>query len=330
MNIKELLQSLPTINKKRKYWLVRTSAGAHFDGFMAGNFIAIGYNQITFEDIKAGNLKDEAIGVGILTEKIKKIYKEEKRPKHTARQLLKFTYKIKKGDIVLIPSKNSDFISFGEIKETPAFNEFDNKFDCGYIKRKKVRWLHTITRNQLDPNLYKLMYSHHTISKANQYDIYIDKILNSFFIKEDKAHLILNVKTTEEIKARSLFALGDLALDLFDEFCKEEELELNSDNFEVKLAMQSPGFIELAGTDISGIIILGIIIVAVAGGGFKLKVGDKVKVSLKSDGIIEKIRKFLNTKNNIKTKKELLEEHIKNLQIEDPQELIDILKKLDK
>lgn len=329
MTVKEILERLPKVNEKRNYWLVRTEGGTLYESFMTGNFIAIGYDKISLEEISVVRTNDEA-GINILAEKIKSKYEDEKRAKHSARQLKKFTYEIKKNDIVLIPSQNSEEITFGQIEETSAFNNFDNKFNCPSIKRKKVRWLKTVSRKSLDPNLYKLMFSHHTISEANLYDRYIDKILNSFFIKNNQAHIVLDVQTTDDIKARSLFAMGDLALDVFDEFCKEEKLEYNSDNFEVKLAVQSPGFIELVGSQIGGIIIIGIILVGIAGGGFKFKYKKEVTTGIKTDGIIEKVRKFIQTNSNIKLKKELLEKHMDSLEIKDPKELINVLKELDK
>lgn len=230
----------------------------------------------------------------------------------------------------MIPSESSEYISFGEVTETAAFNDFNDRYDCKYIKRKKVRWFKTLNRDSLDPNLYKLMFSHHTISSADQYAEYIDKILSSFFIKDNKAHVVLRVNSENVIKARSLFALGDLTLDLLDEFSKEENVNVDSDGLEVKMAVQSPGFIELSGTNIAAIVITGIIVVLIVGGGIKLKIGSDFDLSMKSDGLIERIRKFLSTNNKAKRKKELLQEYMKDLELEDPKDLVKILKELNK
>ncbi|RKN79794.1 hypothetical protein [Ulvibacterium marinum] len=330
MTIEEIINKLPRVRENRKYWLVRADGGKYYDSFLRGDFIAIGYNRISLKDIEKGKTKDET-GVQILKEKIKQVYDEvEKRPGHTAKQLLKFTYEIKKNDIVLIPSENSEEIAFVEVKQTPVFTDLNDKYDCPYIKRKKISYLKTVPRDVLDPNLYKLMFSHHTITSAEDYSSHIDKIVNTFFIKADEAHIVLKVEATEDVKARSVFEVGSLTLDLFDEFCKEEGLDYNSDEFEVKLAIQSPGFIELAGYAVGGILIIGIIFVALAGGGFELKIRDDLTLNMKTDGIIEKIRSFLRTNSKIQTKKKLLEKHSKSLKIKDPQELIDVLKEIDK
>ena len=52
-------------------------------------------------------------------------------------------------------------------------------------------------------------------------------------------------------------------------------------------------------------------------------------IELKSDGLIEKIRTFLESNNNAQLKKTLLEKHIKDLQITDPKDLIKVLDELN-
>lgn len=329
MTLQEILDRLPKIKEDRNYWFVRTRGGDYYESFIDGEFIAIGWNSITLEDLAQSQTNDNT-GFEILKEKIQKKYPDEARPGHAAKQMLKFTYSIKKSDVVLIPSTNSDNITFGEVVETPSFNDFDGKFEVSYTKRKKVKWLNTVNRNSLDPNLFKLMFSHHTISEADIYAEHIDKEISSFFVKGDKAHMVLGVQAHNDIKARELFQLGLLPLEIFDEFCSSEGLDYNSDNFNVKLDVQSPGFIEISGLAIGGIVILGIIMVSIAGGGFDFNYKKDLKVGIKTDGIIEKVRKFLKTKSNIRTKQDLLEKHMKGLKIKDPQELIEILKELDK
>ncbi|MCF8337919.1 MAG: hypothetical protein K9I74_08045 [Bacteroidales bacterium] len=329
MTLQEILDRLPSIKENRNYWFVRTNSGDYYKPFIDGGFIAIGWNLITLEDLSQIRADDNT-GFKILKEKVRKKYPDEYRPGHAVNQMLKFTYSITKNDIVLIPSMNSEEITFGEVIESPSFNEFNKQYGCDFVKRKKVNWLRSINRNGLDPNLFRLMFSHHTISEADQYAEHIDKEINSFFIKGEKAHIVLGVQAHQDIKAKELFQLGLLPLEIFDEFCNEANLQYRSEDFNVKLDVQSPGFIEISGLAIGGIVILGIILVAIAGGGFDLNYKKDFKIGIKTEGIIEKISKFLKTKSNIRTKKELLEKHMKDLNIKDPQELIDILKELDK
>lgn len=155
-------------------------------------------------------------------------------------------------------------------------------------------------------------------------------MLNSFYLKDNKANLVLNVQTTGEVKAKDLFQMGAISLELLDEFCKDQSLNYNSDDLNLKLDVQSPGFILLTGVSMGAVVILGIILVAIAGGGFTFSSTKAVtKATMQSDGIIEKVRKFLNSSSNRKAKKQLLEKHMKNLDIKDPEELVKILKELD-
>lgn len=329
MTLQEILDKLPKLKSNRNYWFVRTDGGDMYESFLIGNFIGIGWDKVTLEDIAKANTGNNT-GVEILKDTVRTKYPDEQRPGHTASQLMKFVYQIKKNDIILIPSHGSHEISFGEVTNTPAFSELNGKFNCPFVKRKSVRWLTRVSRNSLDPHLFRLMFSHHTVSEADYYAEYIDKEINSFFIKGDKAHLVLGVQTEKDIKARELFEMGTLSLDILEEFANNENLDLDADEINVKLNVQSPGLIELSGLDISGIVLLGIILIIIAGGGFEISYGDKFKLNLKTDGIIEKVRSFLRTNSKIKTKRELLEKHMKDLNIKDPDDLVKILKELDK
>jgi restriction system protein len=191
-SLDEILSLLPSINSNRRYWFFRTNGGQYFDSFRSRNYIAINYNKIQLQDIVTANV-DGIFNIEMLAEKVTKAYKDnEKRPNYVASQLLKFAYEFKKGDIVLIPSSSSQIISFGEITDRAIYlsepGEGDN---CPYTKRRKVKWVKDIRRDDLDPNLYKLMFSHHAITEGNLYGEYIDKIINSFYIKDNRAHFII-------------------------------------------------------------------------------------------------------------------------------------------
>jgi len=334
LTLQQILEALPQINASRNNWFVRTNGGQYYDNFINGKFIAIGYDKILLSDIKkASDTGDE--GISKLGDKIREQYGEEEfRPNYVASQLIKFTYGIKKGDIVLIPSYSSAEFTFGEIMETPVYLEeikdTETSDICPYRKRKKVKWFRSMDRDALDPNLYRLMFSHHAISEADAYADFIDKISNSFFIKDQKAHLILDVKTTDEIKARDLFQMGSITLDLLDEFCKDEGLPFKSDDFNIKLNLQSPGLIELSGLTMGGVVLIGIILVSIAGGGFEFKWKKDLSANIKTEGIIQKVKEFLTSRSNIQAKKAILEKHMKDLQIKEPEDLIKVLNELNK
>jgi restriction system protein len=335
LSIDQIIHELPSVNSKRNYWFVRTQGGSYYDDYIEKGIIAIGYDKIRLDEIKNLSVENYPKYLYELGATVKARYKDELKPNYIASQLIKFMHASKRGDIVLIPSYGSEKISFGEIVSTNAFKELivpKDRYICPFQKRKRVKWYKTIRRDALDPNLYRLMYSHHTITEGNSYSPFIDKILNSFFVKDNIAHLILDVQAENKIKAKDLFAVGSLSLEIFEDFCKEEGLENSSEDIDVKINVQSPGFIEMSGS-VETVIIYGIILavlIGLAGGGFILKSSKgNLEASMTTDGIIEKIILFIKSKSNIKLKKQLFDQHAKDLKIENPKELIELINAID-
>jgi len=331
-SINQLISLLPSIDSKRNYWFVRTNGGLYYDDFLGNNFIAFNYDEISLESIRNA-YDDKENGINTLSNLIKEVYlSEELRPKFIATQLIKFAYEIHKGDIILIPSENSSSIAFGEVQDTLVFlNEkrYHQSHECPFTKRKKVNWLAVKKRDQLDPFLYKMFFSHQAITDANAYADYIDKTINSIFIKGERAHLVLDVQTSEKVKALNLFEYGIATLEIFDDYCKTESLSYSSKDFDIKINVQSPGLIELSGITIEGVILVGVILVAITGGGFSIVKGP-LNISLTTDGLLSKVQGFLRSHSNIKTKRKLIEKHSTELQIKNPEELVKVLEELNK
>lgn len=268
--IKEIV--IPNISSERKYWLVRTDGGRYYPSFDVNNYIAIGWNKIDEEFFKKDkeksvskldifNLHPEAI------DKSKEPVTQNRRAQFVANQLNKFIHKIKKGDIVLIPSDDSKDVTFGEVIEDQIYFETgfpekdsleqkdmvvtDRKY-CPYIKRKKVRWIQTIFKDDLDPELHRLFHSQQTIVEANDYATYIDRSLDSIFIKGDKAHLTLYVQKEGDINALEFSGLIRDTLNSIDSF-KEIDFKidpelLDKNRVSIKTNVQSPGPIEFIGS----------------------------------------------------------------------------------
>lgn len=327
--LEEIEDSITQINPKRNYWMVRTTGGDFYEDFLENNFIAIGWNKIQISDIKSGAESPRALVD--LGQKIRDNYEDNLRPFHTAKQLIKFAYEIKKGDIVLIPSSSSSIVSFGEVLEDHIYIQevkSDNPFVCTYAKRKKVKWIYTKDRRFLDPYLFKLLYSRQTITEAKSYDVYIDRTINSVYVKGERSHVVFDVKTKSGINARELSMFWNLLFDLAEGFGKEENIDINANEIEVKLNLQSPGTLEFISFTLEAITVIGLIIVAISGGGFEIKT-KTWSVKLHTDGVIKKIQDYLNNKHR-RHITESLTKHVENLQIKDPDDLIKILQELTK
>lgn len=332
----EYLEKLiPVINKDRRYWFVRTEGGDYYDHFINGSYIAIGYNEVTLSEIKLGENSDP-FGMDILTEIIKDKRPNETRPGLTSSQLVRFVYQIKKGDIVFIPSSSSEYFYFGEVQSTIV--DIANSNDgCPHLKRKKVSWIKQFSRQKVDSDLTKIIYTHQTISDVQQYDWIIDRLLNDFFIKGNETHLVLNVRQREKISADVFFSFGDI-FKLANEFCLENNIPIVN-NTQIKTKVQSEGVLECIsqGDVIKGaleILALGLILVALAGGKFSLKIKNNEKQGFSLDaesgvptGIIERISKFLNDRADRKVRAKLVDKALEKMEIKDPKDLVKLIEK---
>lgn len=344
---------IPNISPTRNYWLVRTESGLYYSSFDVNNYIAIGWNEI---DQNIVNKKSEISKEDILTlcpqSKDKTPSQQSRQATLIANNINKFINEIKEGDIVMIPSVDSEYVTFGEVSESKLYFEkdfptitptepSDPKF-CPYVKRKKVKWLKTIKRQKLDPELYKVFHSHHTINDANSYAQFIDRAIDSIFIKGDTAHLTLYVEKKGNINA---LMFSDLIRDTLTPIDKFKEITnreitnikattLNKNNISIKTNVQSPGPIELIGS-VSEIIFIVSMIVSLDSNKYKFKIKNlfnKKEDEKENDNKIRDIIKAFNDEdiqsytNELEKEKKDIEQHLKNLKIKNPKDNINSTK----
>lgn len=330
--LETLLSTATDFKEKRNYWLVRTQGGLYYEHFKAGNFIAIGFNEINLVDIYESK-KDEKEPLKLLTETIKNRRPEDTKPRYAANQLLKFSYEIKKGDIIIIPSESSFKVSIGEVQsslveivENPKrpINLSQDEETCPFQKQKKVRWFKEIKRTKLPPSLFKLLFSHHIITEATDYANSVDTLLSDFYVKGDNVVLVLEVATQDDINARTLFGMGCELLDLVDDFCNYYNLGINTDDVEVKIGLQSQGKIQLSTKTKSVGLITGLLVIGIVGGGFKVQT-ESFTLDLSTQGLIQKVEEYLDHKHQREVKQQLLDKHMKSLQIQKPEDLIRVI-----
>lgn len=323
--MEQLIKYIPQIPENQRYWFVRTNSGEYYDSFVNDGFIGIGWNQIELKHLKENRPLDDIV---------KEKYKDENRPNYVANQIKTFCFDMKKGDIVLIPSSKSAYIHFGVIQDDEAYEEeipfeienidahpellFEYEGLCPYRKRRKVKWIKPIKRNNMDPQLYKLIYSQHTISNADGYAEYIDKSLFDFYIKGRKCHFILHVRKKDYIKARHLISFMSDLLSLAGH--KE------GNEIDIKVNVQSPGTIELIGF---------IPIIITVSLGFVGLVGGRVKflgMELDTPGVIgrwlewQKVKKEQVENEITEQQKESMVANAENLDIQLPEQLQKALK----
>lgn len=360
MDMKELCVSLGAdiINPDRNYWLVRTKGGRFFDDFYFEGYVAIGWNKI---NIDRADARDKKEILDDMKTQVSEFYKEEKMPGRPAGQIYRFIKEMKKGDIVIVPNADSKYIAFGEIIEDDMYiedienedididtiekeilynkdetyvTELLSEVSCPFSKRRKVRWLKDMDRNKLDSSLYGLLNSHGTISEANKYAYSIDRELSSFYIKGEKAHLVYNVTTEEDVPAIDLLDFVYKNLEYIDVYNKLFDENISKKDVIMKLNVQSPGPIDLQG-NIAGIAAIATLGVFLVGGTAKYKKDKEgnVEAEIGSKGFMQQMLDYIDKKNlgekverlekELEEKKEILKVKEPNVKLTNPEIAID-------
>ena len=337
--LKAIEALIPVFKHDRNYWLLRTDGGDHFQDFTQNKYVAIGYNYLKLDYINNILSKNKKVRDAISTLKraIDTSDKEENRPKYVATQLINFVDGIMKDDIIIIPSHGSEYFSIGEVIDDTAYSQTPESvnsakikgyFPCRYEKRRKIKWLKTCSRYQGGSELFSIFFYHGTLLKINEHAQYIDPLINTFYVKGDKAHLNIKIDTTTQIKGNDFFLFGSDLFTTLDDFAEENELENNSDNIITKVKVRSQGHIELI-DNLQTVLIIGAIVVGLAGGAMTFKTNDAA-MGINSPGIIERIRKFLDSSAARRKKKEAAQRRMESLKAKPPIELTENLKKSNK
>ncbi|MCU4836826.1 hypothetical protein OCF61_28920 [Bacillus cereus] len=340
---------IPNISSDRDYWLVRTEAGLFYQSFDINNYIAIGWNEIDETVLKKNNMtvnKEDILRLCPPPIKTNDKGQQSRQAQLIANNINKFIKKVKKGDIVIIPSARSEYVTFGEVLDSDLYYETnipevrpkkrsDEKF-CQYTKRKRVKWLKTIKKDKLDPELYKLFYSQHTITEAKDYAQFIDRAIDSLFIKGTTAHLTLHVEKKGNVNALSFSDLIRDTLnpiDQFKEINKPFSANLDKNKISIKTNVQSPGPIELIGS-IPEIMVIASLIISLDYPKYVFKVKNLLaptKNKEKNNAIKELVDSFNDEdfkeyNDKLTKEKETLQKHLKDLQIDNPEENINSTK----
>lgn len=335
----QLVNMAESIPEEKKYWLIRTQSGSLYDSFRQSHYVSLEHNEIGITEVKKfkSEFKDDPQRVlpaikSRVTEihtRLVKDLDEELNPRRVSlisNQIFKFIYEIKKGDTVIIPSYNSDLISFGTVTEndiTGVNAEERRRTISNSVLQKRVKWNMDIPRIKLDPYLYKMFTAHQALNEVSDYADVIERSLNDFFILDDEAHIIINVQSEDEISAADLFGLGSEILRLVDGFALRYKLDVRSSELKVTISLNSPGKIDLKSKFKKTTLITGIIL-AVFGGGYQS--GD---TTLKTDGVpglIKAVREFMNEEANANLRRDIYEKYKDSLNIKSPDDMVKLLK----
>ena len=324
-SIERFYNQVPEIPESKDYWLIRTLSGELYDLFVAKGYIAIGFNEISLEAIYDINSAHSEKG-----EKFRHVknlvidtFPDEKRPGLIANQILQFTYDIKAGDIIVIPSKDSTFIHFGVVEETPLMPiDYDGSDDeCSFYRRKKVNWLKQVRRDQLEPMLFKMFFRHNTVNNISDYGNLIESTLHNYFVKDGEEHVVFNIRRNENIGAIDLFQLGFYLLKLTEDYFNENGLEFDINDFDVKVNLNSKGKLKFITKFKEGGVFIALMTIFINGGGGTIPLIHG-EIDLSTDGLIKNIIEYQNNRAQREMKRDVLES-LRTLEVENPDDALE-------
>ncbi|MDX2359729.1 MAG: hypothetical protein QNK23_02905 [Crocinitomicaceae bacterium] len=252
MDIQKILQNdfshIENITE-RDYWFVRTDQGYYFETYYDNGFLAIGWNEITLNDIPNINVYGSAIRAKVrgnpdnAINKIEKLSSQEGKITGILNKNKAF-YDLKKGDVVIMPSVGSQFLAFGVILDDKPYN--GQGLDCSYNKRRKVNWLKYENAKNLDAKFAYVKKSFHAISKIDeQFHDVIDNFMFDSYIKDGFGNISLKIKLRDEINYAKLKMLLDNLIEIGRQYNKANGITEDLDQATIKLNLQSPGFVNL-------------------------------------------------------------------------------------
>ncbi len=331
-NNNNIIDYIEPVNNETNYWLVRTMGGDYYKEYVESNFIAIGYNEITVDDL-LHLPTNEKLAKKSLQEMIKSKYESIRNVSYPSSQMYRFAHEMKEGDIVIVPSSSSHMVTFGII-DSDIYEESEQlhaTYACPFSKRRAVKWLKTTPRYKLPADLLLMFNSRHIISEITSYASFIDTFLNDFYVKGDTTYLVLRVKQEGTLTADDFTLINDL-MELFNDFSKKHGLGLTSKDIKMKMSVHSPGDIIAFCTSPLGIMTIGLFVMFIKGGHYSIKWlgldADIPKLSQSIATIIRAVNEFLNdhTKRKIVNQ---LSKKMDNMEIDTPTSIIDIMKQLN-
>ena len=241
--------NIPLIENSQKMWFFRTQGGQFYYDFCTNNYIAIGWDKISKEDILRDNADRD-----VLKELIVSKYPDENRPGLVLNQLINFYSGMKDEDWVVIPSEGTKTISIGILKGFEG--EFDHKIvydedneqseyaECKYSHKRHVIWYKEVN---IEHDLYLLrsLRGQQTISDITDTSEFIFRNLFPCYIKDQSAHFTLQKISEGNFGFNDSIKIQKAIQQIIDNTSRLYSDDDLSDGMVLKTAVGSPGFLEL-------------------------------------------------------------------------------------
>ena len=296
-NLLSLLK-IPSVPENIHYWIIRTNGGDYYEDFTLHEYISISWDYVSLSILYTKD-DDEIKRLIEVYEKMSTTPEDSDdesdgttKGKITAilNKINRFIFEFVKGDIILIPSKNSDRIAIaeviGDVYETENYvesylqaNPTTEIVPCPYRKRRKIKILKTITKGQMDIYLAKGFNSQHALSSMDEYAPYINRTIYGIYSKGNELHTTLHAGHPNGLTLKELVELSTKLEETASSIAQQCEIPFDSSQVEVKLNIHSPGLIELIGSLSGAGIVLSLLMFTVN----NLINGGKLNISYKKD-----------------------------------------------
>lgn len=247
----EILRGILDFEIKRipdetRFWMIRTQKGYFYNEFIARKFVAVAWNNIDeTTDLSEGakeRLKDDIVMK----------FPEINRPSTVINKCDNFINEVNEGDILVIPSRGSKYVTFAiageyfedntktvELERAVIYRIQNNDVDikdvsCPYKKRRKITLLRTIKSDDVNISLYRAISNYHGISNLDAYAYQILNSLYNCYTYRDYTSLVYNIRKTAPIRPRELSGLIYGNTECLCTIIPEE-------NLSTQMALHSPG-----------------------------------------------------------------------------------------
>lgn len=331
VELEKVADSIFKVPATRRYWLIRTQGGLYYEEFRKDNFVALGHRSISMAEINKiiHRYKSDVPQIRTaLRLHAESKFKNKRNAGLIAGQLFRFVFSLKKDDLVVIPTENSEGIAIGKVTSDEVLDvKSEALVSCPYDKRKSIKWVKTLSREALDLGLYKALGTHQAISDISKYSDSIERAVGSLYVKDDIANLILEINQELGINAKELFGLGYNLLNYSEGFSSANNLNLAMDAIEVKINLNSRGKIHLKAPDTKTIFMVAVLVLFINGGGLKFTTKGGLDFDLSTDGVIKNVIDYQNNEHDRKMK-DSLQHAMNSLQLKNPEDAVKLLQQL--
>lgn len=200
---------IPQISDETNFWMIRSKQGVFYNEYVAGEYIAIGWNPLT-KAILSDNNNDDNFYKQILKDNDY----QDKMPGTALNKCRRFVEEIKSGDIAMIVGRTEiAFATIGDYFEdstnsTTAEKELEIHaqietgtyigLKCPYKKRRHISIISTVDLGAAPPMVYKCLVSNrHSLSSLNEYadailsccydlSVYFNRLIIKYHIRQPR------------------------------------------------------------------------------------------------------------------------------------------------